>query len=71
MKSELVTLTGLWENTDKNGNTYFTGSLNQSVIVYVFKNTDKQKPNHPDWTLKIGRKKPKEEEQQENSFAPF
>ena len=50
--SEMVKLTGLWINTDKNGNQYFAGSLS-FARVSIFPNTYKKQPNEPDYFLYI------------------
>ena len=50
MKS--IELGALWEKTDRNGNKYYSGSMNifphGQVNVTIFKNTYKQNDNHPD-----------------------
>jgi len=66
---EMIELTGLWENTDKNGNKYFTGRLGNAKIV-IFKNTYKEKENQPDYRMYVAEPQKKEdgEQKQEPSF---
>ncbi len=49
-----VRLTGLWKNTDKQGNIFLTGTINPSAGVMILPNTFK-KPgeNGPDFYLYI------------------
>ena len=43
-----IKLTGLWQNTDKNGNTYYAGNLSPTVRLLIFKNNFKQGERDPD-----------------------
>jgi uncharacterized protein (DUF736 family) len=54
-KKPMIEVTGLWEKRDKNGNTFFTGSLG-GVSVMIFKNSKKQKENQPDWRVYFAEK---------------
>lgn len=55
----MIQLGGLWEQTDKNGNTYFSGSMGQGRLV-MFKNSFKKENKHPDYVLYITEKTKKE-----------
>jgi hypothetical protein len=72
----MIQLTGLWENTDKNRNTYYSGNLGNAKLV-IFKNTYKKEPKQPDYIIYLDEKEkkdadPKQEqnEQSEQSQAP-
>ena len=54
-RSEMVSIMGLWENTDKRGNKYLSGNLG-GIRVLVFKNTFKQGEREPDYRLYIARR---------------
>lgn len=50
-----VTLMGLYEKVDKNGNQFFTGKLGMSDVL-VFKNTKKKSEKSPDfWVYAVER----------------
>lgn len=72
--SDLIPATGLWEKTNKNGETYFTGNMGV-VSVVIFKNKHKSKQNDPDWNMYLSKKKAQEEHNSNNlsedDFAPF
>jgi len=57
--SDLIPLTGLWSNTDKNGNMTLSGNMGSARLV-IFKNTHKKEDNQPDYNLYVTTKKPKE-----------
>ena len=46
-----IKLTGLWKNTSKDGQTYYSGSLSPTVRVLVFKNNFKKEDRDPDLVL--------------------
>lgn len=51
----------LWEKKDKNGNTYFSGTLPDNRKVQIFKNTFKEAgSNQPDYKMRflVPEKKP-------------
>lgn len=50
--SERVRLTGLWKNTDKNGNPYLSGSAGMAKIM-IFPNTRKVGEKDPDYYLDL------------------
>lgn len=53
--SEMIKLTGLWENKDKNGNTYFNASWPFGKIL-IYKNDFKKKETDPDWNIWLAKK---------------
>lgn len=55
-----IPLTGLWMRTDKNGNTYYTGSLGNARLM-VFKNNRKENDNQPDYIMFLTENKKREE----------
>lgn len=59
-KSELIELCALWQKEDKNGNTYFTGSLN-GLDVVVFHNGKKTSDNQPDFRVYLKKKQKRED----------
>lgn len=44
-------LTGLWKQTDKQGNTYLAGNLNQISRVMIMPNSYKKAEKDPDYFL--------------------
>ena len=62
-------LGGLWQNKDKNGNTYFSGKVNDQKII-IFKNKQKQEgETYPDWI--VYESESKKEEKQKEEDPPF
>ena len=59
-KSDLVKISGLWLNKDKNGNTYMSGNMGGARIV-ILKNTYKEKDEHPNYNLFVAPFQKKEE----------
>lgn len=55
-KTPLIELTGLWENKDRNGNTYLSGNMSPGARVLVFKNNYKQNDREPDYRLCIAKR---------------
>jgi len=51
MKADLIRLTGLWKNKDKNGNTYLSGNLTGIASLMVMPNTFKKKETEPDYIV--------------------
>lgn len=49
----------LWENQDKNGNTYLSGTLGRNRVI-GFRNSYKEKDSQPDWVVYL---QPKPDEQ--------
>ena len=56
---DMLSIMGLWENTDKRGNKYLSGNLG-SIRVLIFKNTYKQSDREPDYRLNIAKRQPQE-----------
>lgn len=52
----------LWENQDKNGNVYLSGTLGRNRVI-AFKNSYKERDNQPDWVVYL---QPKPDEQPNN-----
>jgi len=55
-----IKIGGLWKNTDKNGNEYFSGGLNAFNNILIFANTYKEKQTDPDFIMYIAEKEKKE-----------
>ena len=55
--SDLTKLGGLWENKDKNGNTYFNANFSPFTKILIYKNTYKKQPSDPDWNMFLAPKK--------------
>jgi hypothetical protein len=52
MKNEMIKLTGLWREKDKDGRSYLTGSLNQISKLLILPNTYKKDGDtSPDYFL--------------------
>ena len=51
MKDDMIRLTGLWKNKDKNGNTYLSGNLTGIASLMVMPNTFKKKETEPDYIV--------------------
>ena len=66
--STLVKITGLWKKQDKNGNDFFVGSIGSATIM-IFKNTNKENENHPDYILNVTPQRKKEGAK--NNEIPF
>ena len=60
MDSTMVKITGLWQNEDKKGNKYLSGSMG-SAKVLIFKNNYKEQDKHPDYIMYLAPQKKKEE----------
>lgn len=55
----MLNITGLWENTSKAGETYYSGNLG-NVKILVYKNNKKEPGSkQPDWNLCIAEKEKK------------
>jgi hypothetical protein len=55
---ERLRLSGLWIGKTKSGEVYFSGSLNSSIKLLVFKNSYKQGDNDPDYVAYLTPGKP-------------
>lgn len=69
MKKEMIELMALWEKKDKNGNTFYSGSLN-GLDVVVFKNKFKESDRHPDFKVYLSKKEKREEQTGQRSTNP-
>ena len=58
-KSDMLSIMGMWENTDKRGNKYLSGNLG-GIRVLIFKNTYKQGEREPDYRLYIAKRQQQE-----------
>ena len=45
---ERLKLTGLWRGKDRNGETFYSGSVNPTVRLMIFKNSYKKEDRDPD-----------------------
>jgi len=52
----MIKMGGLWENKDKNGDIYYSGSLGNGRVM-IFKNKYKEKENQPAYNLFIAENK--------------
>lgn len=50
---DMIKVTGLWKNKDKNGNTYLSGALNNITQLAVMPNTFKRNEKDPDYFVYI------------------
>ncbi len=62
-------LMSLWEKTDRNGNKYFSGSLN-GLPVTIFPAKKRAGDKSPTHYMFVSEKFKKEEDQQTESFGP-
>ena len=53
--SEMIKVTGLWANKDKNGNQYLSGNLTPTVRILIFKNKFKDTNKHPDYVMSFAQ----------------
>lgn len=57
VRSGLIRVMGLWENSDRRGNKYLSGNLTQNVRVMIFRNSYKQEGGRdPDYILYISQR---------------
>ena len=66
--SNLVRLTGLWENQSKQGGKYLVGSISPSSRLLIFPNRKKQKDSDPDFVAYIAPQEKREKVVQESLF---
>jgi hypothetical protein len=57
---EMVKLTGLWKQKDKQGNVYLSGSLSPVSKIVVMANTFKEGDKNPDYFLYVSQQDKKE-----------
>lgn len=67
--TNLITITGLWENKSKDGELYFSGALGNAKIM-IFRNKNKKKETHPDWNLCIAPRPEKQEHKHGRGSPP-
>jgi len=65
---EMIQLGGLWQNDDKDGQTFFSGYLGNAKLL-IFKNGYKKEDKHPDYIMYVAAKE-KKEDGNEASSAP-
>ena len=51
--TDLIQLCGLWRQKSRKGTTYYTGKLNDTTRIVLFKNDSKEKDSQPDLRLYI------------------
>lgn len=54
-KKTQLELCGLWERKDRNGNSFYVGSIN-GLSVMIFKNSYKEKETQPDFKVYLVEK---------------
>jgi len=64
--SEMVKLTGLWKQKDKEGKSFLTGNLNPISKVLVLQNNYKKNDTEPDYFLYLTQN---EKKQSSNTHA--
>ena len=64
----MIEITGLWEKKDKNGNTYFSGTMGNAKVL-VMKNNFKEKETQPDYKMFLVEKEKKEEKKEEKKSS--
>ena len=64
-----VGLGGLWQQTDKNGNKYLSGSLGFAKLL-IFPNRNKTHDNQPDYSMVLVEKQRKEDDPQRGKTQP-
>ena len=68
-KTDLIDLSGLWENTTKNGEKYLTGNMGGARIL-IFKNNYKgDNPKAPDYKLFLTKRQFHEDRMDESAAA--
>jgi uncharacterized protein (DUF736 family) len=65
---DMVKITGLWKQQDKNGQTYLAGTLSQVSKVMVMPNSYKKTESDPDYFFYLGAK---EYEKKAVTVKPF
>jgi hypothetical protein len=59
--SEMIKVTGLWANKDKNGNQYLSGNLTPTIKILIFKNSYKSTDKHPDYIMSFAQNMKKDD----------
>lgn len=67
-KKPLIKIASIWQNQDKKGNTYFTGTLGSARIV-ILKNNYKKESKHPDFNIFVQEPEKKEYAQSGGGIA--
>lgn len=70
---DLIKITGLWRNTDKQGNKYLSGNLNAITNLMVMPNTFKKEGDtkSPDFFVYIAPKEKEKSETKNDSSLDF
>ena len=53
-RRELIEFCGLWQKTDKNGRTFYTGKI-RNMDVLVLPNGNKLEEKHPDFIIHFAK----------------
>jgi len=69
--NDLIKLTGVWKNTDKNGNEYFSGGMSVFTKILIMKNTFKEGEKDPDFYVYLAKKDKKEGAKTDGNDIPF
>lgn len=70
-KMENIKIMSLWENKDKNGETYYSGKLGDAKIL-IFRNKYKKTDKEPAMNVFISQaEKPKEQKHAGQDFTPL
>ena len=62
--SEMIKITGLWKGKDKNGKTYFSGTMGGAKVL-IFANNYKEEDKHPDYIMYFAQKEDKKTQTQQ------
>jgi uncharacterized protein (DUF736 family) len=71
--TDLVELTGLWQNTTKDGKKYLSGRIGNAKVLVFPNGFKKEGSNEPDYRLCLARIEPPGEDKKEskNGELPF
>lgn len=66
---DMIKVTGLWKEKDKNGNTYLSGNLNAISRMVIMPNTFKKGEKDPDYFCYV-KQNEKQKENKPKDFTP-
>ena len=69
--SNLVRLTGLWQNQSKQGESYLVGSISPSSRLLIFPNKRKQRDRGPDFIAYIAPQEREDKPNQQPSLFQY